>query len=486
MPQPLPKGPRRLIAGASGLPVYWNLAVAFAKIVAASPSPITGRPHLPNGPGLVMTRIGISLTSHWFARKRHAFVSARACIVLLAFAASSTSTAIADRFVMHNGAEIHGIQATPLEDEAVVDNKTLVVRTEEGPRITLLQGQLRTVIRDTATELEYERLAPGVANNVVQQWKLCEWCRQRGLKAQRKAHLRRILELDPDHVLTRHALGYSEVNGAWVTQADHLRRRGYQLYRGRWRLSQEIERIEERSKRELAERRWMVRLKRWRGQVSADNGREFAKRLEQLRDLRAVPALLHFCQGESLRPVKRLYLDALHEIGAAPAIEGMVQISLNDPDAEVFHECVDRLERNKPAAAVQIYIKALEDPNNVRLNRAANALGRLADRQAIPPLIAALITRHKVVIAPPGRGAADTIRSSFQRGGGSASNPLGGAGLSTGGGVRVFHQTASNREVLEALTRLSGGVTFGYNQRAWRNWLAQEQHNASPTNLQRR
>jgi hypothetical protein len=58
--------------------------------------------------------------------------------------------------------------------------------------------------------------------------------------------------------------------------------------------------------------------------------------------------------------------------------------------------------------------------------------------------------------------------------------------LATGGNGRTFLQTVPNREVLEALTRLSGGTSFGYDQRAWRHWLAQEQRTTAPENLQRR
>lgn len=397
------------------------------------------------------------------------------------------SATAADRFLLRGGAEIRGTRLAPPEDgsAAGVDPARLVVQTEEGVRLTLAGEQMERVVPVSPAEAAYERLAPGVADTPAEQWKLCQWCGRQGLSAQRDTHLRRILELDPDHVQARHALGFSEVNGEWVLQADYMRGRGYELYRGRWRLKQEVDLARERSRREQAERDWMRRLKRSRERLAAGEGHELAAQLQQLRDPHAVPALVRSLQREPLRPVKRLYLDALQRIGTAAAVDALVLIALNDPDTEVFHECIDRLEPEKPAAAVQAFVKALEDENNVRVNRAANALGRLGDRQVIPPLIAALVTQHKVVIAPRPGTSADTISTTFQRGGGSSSG-LGGMSLTTGGNAREFVQAVSNREVLEALTRLSEGVSFGYDQRAWRNWLGQEQRSAAPANLQRR
>ena len=38
------------------------------------------------------------------------------------------------------------------------------------------------------------------------------------LSAQREVHLRRVIELDPNHAEARHALGYSQVDGQWATR----------------------------------------------------------------------------------------------------------------------------------------------------------------------------------------------------------------------------------------------------------------------------
>jgi hypothetical protein len=38
----------------------------------------------------------------------------------------------------------------------------------------------------------------------------------------------------------------------------------------------------------------------------------------------------------------------------------------------------------------------------------------------------------------------------------------------------------TNQEVLQALIRLSGGVNYGFDQRAWKFWLANENRKVAP------
>ncbi|MCO6454940.1 MAG: HEAT repeat domain-containing protein [Pirellulaceae bacterium] len=387
----------------------------------------------------------------------------------------------ADQLVLQNGGQLPGELrgASPSRPDAVQ------IQTAHGIRLTLARNQLRQVVRQSAAELEYERRAPRVADTVDRHWRLCEWCLEQGLSAEREAHLRRILQLDPDHVAARHALGYSELNGQWVTQQEQMRSRGYQRHRGRWRLPQEIELEREQASAQQAHLQWLVKLKRWREQLHTEQASLAARQITEIRDPAAVGALAQGLGQEPLRAVKLLYLTALEGIGSAAALEVLIACSLNDPDTEMFHECVDRLARLKAPLAVPRYIKALEDENNVRLNRAAHALGRLGDPHALAPLIQALVTTHKVVVTPPNAGSADTISSTFGRGTDATGTPLGGTGLSTGGGPLVSYPTVPNTEVLDALVKLSGGQNFGFDQRAWRHWLAQEQTRPVPANLQR-
>ncbi|HTN74335.1 MAG TPA: hypothetical protein VL096_03780, partial [Pirellulaceae bacterium] len=91
-------------------------------------------------------------------------------------------------------------------------------------------------------------------------------------------------------------------------------------------------------------------------------------------------------------------------------------------------------------------------------------LGQLGETSAISPLIDVLVTTHKVVIGPTGRGASEAVSTGFSGDGGTS--------YQGGSATKVFLQTAQNQEVLDALGKLAG-VTFGYDTAAWRRW-----HNA--------
>ena len=108
--------------------------------------------------------------------------------------------------------------------------------------------------------IDFERIAPTYADTVDDQWNLAEWCRAHRLPRRREEVLRRILQLDPNHPETRHALGYQQLGGEWVTTSEWRRREGYVLYRGRWRLAQDIELIEAERKTNAMEKEWAGKL----------------------------------------------------------------------------------------------------------------------------------------------------------------------------------------------------------------------------------
>ena len=115
------------------------------------------------------------------------------------------------------------------------------------------------------------------------------------------------------------------------------------------------------------------------------------------------------------------------------------------------------------ASVIDFYVKQLRHKDNIMVNRAAVGLGRLNATTAMRPLVDAVITTHqfKIVTGQPGQ-----LSSTF------SPNGAGGGGLSAGGGPSIVTQQIQNRDVRDALVKLSGGVDLEYNQRAWRNWLS--------------
>jgi HEAT repeats len=363
----------------------------------------------------------------------------------------------ADTFLLASGGQVQGEWLNQEEAPLV----RYVVRQPSGVVLKLTQEQVREHLRERPAEREYEVLAQQTPDTVEGQWKLAEWCRGHGLIRQRTSHLERIIELEPNHRSARALLGFTFVNGRWTTKQDYHRAEGYEFYKGRWRTPQEIEIMETRSKRELAEKAWLAKLVRLRAHLGSDKGAEGL--IAAVRDPAAVPALATLLFRERVRRVKLLYIDVLANIPGGTSLPVLVRAALSDSDEEVYHHCIDRIVRLQVPHVADPFIGALQGSSNPVVNRAAMALGRIGDPAAIPPLIDALITVHPRTL--PGRNRPEATAASFRADGGAA--------FIQNEGPHVIVASVQNQEVLAALTKLTQ-TSFGYDQRAWRLWHDQE------------
>lgn len=371
-------------------------------------------------------------------------------------------------FMLKSGGQIEGqwlnLQPPPADQ--------YIVQVAGKGRLVLRGELVVDVVRRQPAELEYARIAPTFADTVEGQWALAEWCRQHGLLRQRRVHLERILQLDPQHVAAHQALGHTQVDGRWMTVEEYRKSQGYVLYRGRWRLPQEIQLIEARTQQKRLQHEWTEKLTRM--------SRE---QLLAVRDPAAVPALRKLLESTPSLDRRLDYIDVLGQIGTRDAAIALINASLNDPTADVFEAAVEQLVRLRSPAAVPAYLRALKDQNNVRVNRAARALARLGDRSVIEPLIDALVTTHQVMIEPPSGGLA--LSPTFVRGAGAADPVADLSGFSVGQKPRVVTVRMQNVEVLKALMQLSGSPGFGYDQQAWRKWAAVERAQPPPIELRK-
>jgi hypothetical protein len=319
---------------------------------------------------------------------------------------------------------------------------------------------VKEAIRQTPVELEYSRRAPAAKDTVEGQWELAEWCKKSGLTKQRETHLRRIVELNPNHKEARFALGYQFLKGEWITRSDARRQEGYEFYRGKWRTPQEIELLESRGRTEIAAKDWLAKLRRWRRDLDDRERSKLAyESLAAISDPVAVGPLGQCFRNERVRNVKYLYADVLTKINTGSAIHVLGDRALADADEEVFYYCLGKLAQLKPPHVSDLFVAALKDQNNARVNRAGIALARLQDKTAISPLIEALVTTHSKVV--------DTGEYTTAGFSGGSSTLAKGDGLV----LEVYH--VHNQPVLDALSKLTG-ADFGFNKTAWRSWHAQE------------
>ncbi|MGD0517460.1 MAG: hypothetical protein ABSA26_08000 [Thermoguttaceae bacterium] len=377
--------------------------------------------------------------------------------LMLMFVFNAGFACRAEVFVLDNGGRISGELLNRQENP----RKQYVVKVAGEGQITLAASQVEQVLNRRPEEDEYEKIRPAYPDTVEGQWALAEWCRQQKLPIERQTHLKRIIELDPNHLEARRALGYVQIDGQWTTRDEAMIERGYKRYKGSWKLPQEIELLESKTKLESARQEWIQNIKRWRGWLGTDRDAQARENFSNITDHMAVKALLLNLHGDRSVPAKLIYVEALAKINTPEASMGLAVASIEDPVEEVRQTCLDRLQTAKRPDLVEYYLAKLRDKksSNATINLVGIALGRMKDPSSVGPLIDALVTTHKFTI--PKAGGDNSMSTSFGSGGG---------GMSVGGGPKIISKQFANQAVLDALTAITG-QNFAFDQAAWKRWF---------------
>ncbi|MFM7073898.1 MAG: hypothetical protein ACKO38_19100, partial [Planctomycetota bacterium] len=237
-------------------------------------------------------------------------------------------------FLLENGGSVRGRWLNP--DRRTGAPYRITTQRPITLECELAESLVKEVRRRRPVESEYDRLSPGFIDTPDGQWQAAEWCRQRGLKAYADVHLRRLVELNPNHHRAWALLGYAQINGQWKRRADLEADLGYQFHAGRWRLPQEIELFEERQRVEAELLEWRQSVFHWHEMLRRpDRAAEARQMLSQIRAPLAAPAL-RSCLGRESNPARRIFLvQVLNQIPAPEAFDAIVLAALNDPHPEV-------------------------------------------------------------------------------------------------------------------------------------------------------
>ncbi|HEY4312247.1 MAG TPA: HEAT repeat domain-containing protein [Pirellulales bacterium] len=385
-----------------------------------------------------------------------------ATAVVLILLPSTLRTVRADTFVLENGGQVEGTLQNTTENPRT----SYVIKTSTGGQITLARDQVAEMRRTKSTEIEYIKHRPDYPDTVEGQMALAELCRTMQLPEQRVRHLERVIELDPDNAKARRALGYQQVNGEWKTQEEVFQERGMvKDDSGHYRVPQQIEEIKRKRDQEKARKEWFKKVNMWRRWIDSERNQEALAQFQKLNDPMAVPALQKELRDETNETIRKMYIETLARIGSPDAWQTLIIFSLDDADEEIRMTCLDYLEKQTGTVAVTTYIRRLKSKENYMINRAADALGRMKDKSAVRPLIDSLVTLHSVQVAPP----SGNMNPTFGGGGGNG----GGTFSFGGGGPKTEDRNFNNQNVRNALASLTG-QDFGYDQQAWKRWLASQ------------
>jgi hypothetical protein len=393
-------------------------------------------------------------------------------LALLGLALFAPARARGEVFLLSNGGRVEGTLLN--RDES--PRKTYVVQTPLGGQLTLTKSQVTRQIDLKEVDKQYEEQARKSPDSIEGHLAMAEWCRVNSLLDKRKFHLEKIVEREPEHAAARAALGFTKIDGRWLSSDEHMKSQGFVRYQGRWRLRQDVEAeiAADKLKKDAAAWKSKIRVLRVRYEKKGDGGA--LAEMRGIDDPVASFALADLLGTEELREFRLLYIDVLGRLPSPKGIAALIRFSLHDDDETIRDACLDALAKNGTQQAVKAFIATLDDKDNVLINRAGAGLGRLAQDDAVPALIDALVTQHKQVIGGGGGGGLGTLTPSFNSGGGG--------GLSAGGKPQVKIYEIPNESVLGALRAITK-EDFRFDKVAWRAWWA-DSRTPKNVNLRRR
>ncbi|REJ66230.1 MAG: hypothetical protein DWQ31_15665 [Planctomycetota bacterium] len=375
----------------------------------------------------------------------------------------ATENAQADIVILKSGGEVRGEVVNA--DEASPERFT--IRLYSGGELEVDADQVARVERQRPLVEKYEQRRGELEDTVEAHWEMAQWCRQNRLRAQREFHLRRVIQLDPDHAGARRQLGYKFDQGAWKTEEEIERAKGKVKYKGRWRFPEDIKLDEQRRETERQRKAWYKTVGMWASWLDDHRAQQARTNILAIEDPLAVDALVRRLEGEDELAIRKIYAKALTNLATTDAIRAVVDYSIEDEDRDFREYCFDLIDTNKPEPAFEMYLAVLASgqSTNTEINRAAIGLKYLGNAAAIPALIDRLITVHRIKL---GGGPAGSTTTTFGR----SSNGSGGTGFGTGQ-PKYIKKEFTNGAVLDALRELTG-EDFGFSVNAWQAWYARE------------
>lgn len=372
--------------------------------------------------------------------------------------------ACADVFELTGGGRLEG-KLLPADDASKLN---CTIELSAGGRVTVARSQIAKIEIVTDAVAEYQKLARTSPDTVDAHWQLSEWCREHKLREERRQHLDRIIELNPNHADARAALGFHQKNGQWMNRDDVMASRGLVLFDSKYVTPQQVELLKQQKESKVTQADWANRIELLRRRLIGkrqDLANEAETEIRSIQDPQAASAIVDTLRRENVLQLKHLWIETAARLNHHVALDALVQLSLYDQDDEIRHQCLEHLIKSRRPGLITPYIRALKDKDNVIVNRAGAALGQIGDRDAIGPLIDALITKHKIKVSDANP---DQHAYNFSNDG------SGGGAFSFGGSSapQVVVQSLRNRAVLDALLNLSGNANFEYDQVQWRGWLA--------------
>ena len=245
-------------------------------------------------------------------------------------------------------------------------------------------------------EADYNKRAAALENQDAKaHYRLALWCKENGLAAYALRHQRAVVTLDPDHRAARRALGFEQVRGRWVKGKEAMRAKGFKEHAGRWVTAEEYALL---AKDEIAAKKARAARKIADEALKHAWNRDPAVRaraMGEVEDLEPTHRLRPFAIAARInhKDVRLRAVAGLGKLNDKEALPPLYKRAIFDQDEEVRDAAVAAIKATDAEGKPGPFVSALNSPfDRVRI-AAVKALGNLGDARAVGPLIA----RYQVV-----------------------------------------------------------------------------------------
>ncbi|MGO9463978.1 MAG: HEAT repeat domain-containing protein [Isosphaeraceae bacterium] len=234
------------------------------------------------------------------------------------------------------------------------------------------------------------------------QYDLGVWCAQNKLGDLARAHYESAIAFDKSFEPAHKKLGHVLHRGYWLTRDELSAVQGLVKYKGRWISADEKTKRDHEDQLTAAQGNWVRQIRLLREALlrgKPDRQREAETQLMAIRDPDAVKALVRVLANDD--PQERILLAHVLAMIPGPLATGaLVNQLLAENQADVRAAVYEKVQNRDDPAVVRLLIRALSSSNIRVINRAAWALGNLHAQEAVPRLIAVLVTtEERMVIA---------------------------------------------------------------------------------------
>lgn len=311
----------------------------------------------------------------------------------------------ADEVRLRGGGTIHGVVVA----DEFNPGSVLIYTAGATVPLSVKADRVQITAKIPSALDEYLERRSSAAETAEDQLALAQWCDAQKLRGPAQQHYARVIELDPANQAAHEKLGHVLWDGRWMTYAEVQEAQGLVLYKGKWETPEGKEELEAQDTRSAARQEWLRRVRALVRTFQQGNPTQRAEAERQLRaigDPNAIVPLVNVL-GHETADLRLILQEVIGAIDSPQATAGLVHRLLHEPDDEVRRHAAAELVRRQDPSAVPRLVRALDDRDPERVGRAATALGALGIVEAVPRLIAKLVSQQRrleTVMVPAGTG----------------------------------------------------------------------------------